>query len=75
MSVNQKGKRRLKIVVKYTDTGEIKAQFNSPFQRPAFHQIAALALDTDGDGAVDAVQLTARRVGPGKKRLTRTFAV
>src|SRR5262249_6901649 len=75
VNVNQKGKRRLKIVVKDADTGEIKAQFDSPFQRPTFRQIAVLALDIDGDGVVDAVRLTARRLGQSKKLLVRTFSV
>src|SRR5262245_37920918 len=75
VGVRHKGRRRLQVVVRYADTGEVKARFNSPFQRPAFRKIAAVILDTDGDGAADSVRLTARRRGPGKKRLTRTFAL
>jgi hypothetical protein len=63
-------------VVRYADTGAIKAQFTSPFQRPAFRQVAALAVDADGDGAADAVRVTARRAGgPRNKLYTRTFFV
>jgi hypothetical protein len=74
--VKKTGKaKRQKIVVRYADTGEIKAQFNAPFQGPAFRKVVVVALDTDGDGVPDTVQVTARRFGMGKKRFTRLFAL
>jgi len=67
VSVKQGRKRRLRVVVRYADTGEIKAEFSSPFNKPAYRGIAALALDTNGDGTPDAVQVTAVKAGPRKK--------
>jgi hypothetical protein len=65
------GKRRLLFVrVSFADTGAVKAEVRSPFQRPAFRAIVVAAFDGDGDGVTDSVRLTARR---GKKTLTRVF--
>src|SRR5262249_18115833 len=66
---NKAGKtRRLLIRVSFADTGELKAEVRSPFQKPAFRSIAVTAFDSDGDGAADTVRVTARK---GKKTLTR----
>jgi parallel beta-helix repeat protein len=63
--------RRFIIVVRFADTGEIKAQFNSPFNKPGFRKISVSLLDQNGDGVGDAVQVTALKAGPGKRLLTR----
>jgi hypothetical protein len=76
VAVRTRGKPpRLKVVVRYADSGEIKAQFNSPFQQPAFRKIAVLAIDTNGDGAADAVQITGVRVGLRKRTVKRVIPV
>jgi hypothetical protein len=59
---------RLFVRASFADTGALKAEVRSPFQKPAFRAIAAAAIDGDGDGVADSVRLTARK---GKKTLTR----
>jgi uncharacterized protein (UPF0548 family) len=54
-------RQRLFVRVSYADTGAVKAWFRSPFQRPAFRNIAAVAVDSNGDGVADAVLLAARK--------------
>src|SRR5262249_24329909 len=67
------GKQSLLFVrVTFADTGALKAEVRSPFQKPTFHAIAAAAFDSDGDGVADAVRRTAKR---GKKTLTRLIMV
>jgi hypothetical protein len=70
--VNRKvGKlRRLFVRVSFADTGELKSQFRSPFQRPAFAGIVASVIDTNGDGVGDSVVLKARK---GRKIIQRSF--
>jgi hypothetical protein len=63
---------RLFVRVSFADTGAVKAEVRSPFQRPAFRAIAAAAIDGDGDGVADSVRLTARK---GKKTFTRFLAL
>src|SRR5262245_30154942 len=75
VSVRRGRRRRLRVVVRDADTGEVKVQFFSPFHKPAYRGITALAVDTDGDGESDAVRITARRVGPRRKRVTRIIPV
>ncbi len=64
------GVRRLFVRVTFADTGELKAEFRSPFQKPAFRGIVAAVLDTTGDGVADTVVVRARK---GKRTVTRTF--
>jgi hypothetical protein len=67
------GKRRLLFVrVSFADSGALKAEVRSPFQKPAFRAVAVAAFDSDGDGVTDSVRLTARR---GKKTLTRVLVL
>jgi hypothetical protein len=63
---------RLFVRVSFADTGAVKAEVRSPFQKPAFRAIAVAAIDGDGDGLADSVRLTARK---GKKTLTRLLAL
>src|SRR5439155_20780414 len=72
--VNKKVKkaRRLFLQISFADTGALKAEVRSPFQRPAFRAIAVSVFDGDGDGVADTVRLTARR---GKKTMTRLISV
>jgi hypothetical protein len=46
-----------------------------PFNKPAFLKIAVLALDTDGDGAADAVQVTPRKAGPRKRMVAKIMTL
>jgi hypothetical protein len=71
--VRKNHQRRLIIVVRFADTGEIKARFDSPFNKPGFRRISVSLLDQNGDGVQDAVQVTALKAGPGKRLLTRTL--
>src|SRR5262245_8567606 len=64
--------RRLFVRVTFADTGELKALVRSPFQKPAFHAIAAAGFDADGDGLAESVRLTARR---GRRTVTRLLAL
>jgi hypothetical protein len=64
--------RRLFVRASFADTGAVKAEVRSPFQKPAFRAIAVAAFDGDGDGVADSVRLTARK---GKKTLTRLLAL
>lgn len=66
--------RRLRIVVRYADTGEVKVTFLSPYALGSFRNITAQAVDTNGDGAGDAVEVAARKIG-GKKQLVKTTIV
>jgi hypothetical protein len=75
VSVKVRRKRRLKVVVGYADTGAVKAEFISPLQKTAYRKIAALALDTDGNGTIDAVQVSGVRLGPRKKTVKRVIPV
>ena len=61
--------KRLFVVVRFADTGEIKTVFRSPFQKSAFKKIRLSVVDTNNDGAADAVKLTARRLGSGGTKL------
>jgi hypothetical protein len=61
--------KRLFVVVRFADTGAVKAVFKSPFQKPAFKKIQLSTLDSNGDGAADTVVLTARRLGKTKARV------
>jgi hypothetical protein len=73
-TVKKGHQRRLIIVVRFADTGEIKVQFDSPFNPPGFRRISVSLLDQNGDGVGDAVQVTALKAGPGKRLVTRTLA-
>jgi CSLREA domain-containing protein len=72
--VNKKmGKRRrLFVRVSFADTGALKAEVRSPFQKPAFRRILVAVFDSDGDGVADTVRLTARQ---GKTTWTRLVAL
>ena len=43
------------------DTGALKAEVRSPFQKPAFRAIAVSVFDSDGDGVADTVRLTGKK--------------
>lgn len=62
--------RRLFLRVLFADSGQVKREFASPFQKPVFRGIAVTLLDTDGNGAADTVVLTARK---GKKLVQRSI--
>jgi hypothetical protein len=62
----------LEVQVKFADSGLVKTQFKSPFQTSAFKRITVQAVDTNGDGVPDAIQVTAFK---GKKRVQRVFPV
>jgi hypothetical protein len=64
-------KRRLVIDVFYADTGAKKAEFPSPFQKPAFKSIQVSVRSSTGLGVPDLVVVTARK---GKRNVTRTFS-
>jgi len=64
--------RLLFVRVTFADTGALKSEVRSPFQKPAFRRIVASAFDSDGDGLADSVRLTAKR---GKRTLTRLITV
>lgn len=72
MTRRARTQRQLFVRVLFADTGEVKAEFLSPFQSPRFRRIALALLDTDGDGVTDAVLLSAKR---GRKSVQRQFAV
>jgi hypothetical protein len=61
-------RRRLFVRISFADTGALKADVLSPFQKPAFRAIAVRVFDDNGDGLADTVRLTAKQ---GKKTLTR----
>ena len=65
-------RRRLFVRISFADTGALKAEVLSPFQKPAFRNIAVVVFDSNGDGVADSVRLTARR---GKKTVTRLITV
>src|SRR5262249_4367204 len=54
----------------YADTGEVKQEMLSPFQRPRYRAIRVSTWDSDGDGLPDAAVVTARR---GGKRFSRVI--
>jgi parallel beta-helix repeat protein len=64
-----KKKKVLQVVVRFTDTGEVKTAFKSPFQKPAFKRIKVTTIAAKGDGVADTVVLSARRNGMKKVRL------
>ena len=74
VSFKKNHQRRLKIVVRFADTGEIKAQFNSPFNKPAYRKIAVSLLDQNSDGVADAVQVTALKAGPGNRMVKKVLS-
>jgi hypothetical protein len=61
--------------VTFADTGALKAEVRSPFQRAAFRRILVAVFDSNGDGVADTVQVTALKAGPGKKRVKRVLSV
>jgi hypothetical protein len=63
-------KTRLMVEVLFADTGMLKRKFLSPYQGPAYRNIQASILDTNGDGVPDAVLVTAQK---GKRKVTRQF--
>jgi len=62
--------RRLRVVVRYADTGAVKVEFTSPFQKSAYRAIRILVLDSDGDGVPTQVVLLGRK---GKKTFRRVL--
>jgi uncharacterized protein YkwD len=68
--VRLKKKTKLTVQVLFADTGALKSQFNSPFQKPAFRNIGVSVGDSNGDGVPDEVVLTARK---GKRAVTAVY--
>jgi hypothetical protein len=64
-------KTQLVVQVFFADTGAMKSQFPSPFQRPAFKDIQVSVRDTNGDGVADQIMVSARN---GKRTVTQTFS-
>ena len=60
----------LVVEVMFADTGAMKRQFTSPFQRPRFKDIKVSVRDTNRDGVPDQVVVTARK---GKRTRTAFF--
>jgi hypothetical protein len=52
-------------------TGAVE-QFLSPYQRPAYQNIQAVLVDSNGDGVFDEVVFTARR---GRKRPSTVYTL
>jgi RHS repeat-associated protein len=71
--VNKKqgSKRVLFVRILFADTGEIKREFRSPFQKPGYTNISVTIKDSDGDGRADSVVVSGRR---GHKSFTRNVA-
>jgi hypothetical protein len=63
------GKKKTKLVVEvlFADTGAMKAEIPSPFQKPAFKGIQVNVRAGSGNGVPDRVVITARK---GKKTVT-----
>jgi hypothetical protein len=60
VAVGRKGRKRLRVVERFADTGAVKAEFVSPFQRPRFKNIAVAVVG--GNGA-ERLLVTALRNG------------
>jgi hypothetical protein len=71
VKVGKKKKARLMVRVLYADTGAMKEEFLSPYQKPVFTNIQLTVRDSDGDGLADQVVLTAKK---GKKKVSATFS-
>jgi hypothetical protein len=67
--VGRKKKARLMVQVLYADTGAEKEAFASPYQKPACRNIQVSMRDSNGDGVLDQIVLTARK---GRKKVTTT---
>lgn len=67
--------KRLQARVTDLDTGELVKAITSPFQAPAFRQITARLVDTNGDAAADVVRFDARRSANRRKAVTRSIAI
>jgi hypothetical protein len=63
---------QLFVRVSFADTGALKSEFLSPFQRPPYRFIDVSVFNADGDGVADTVRLTARR---GRRTTTLVFTV
>jgi hypothetical protein len=68
--VNRRRRRRRLVFVRvfFSDTGIVKKELRSPFQKPLFRGLSLTLLDSDGDGVFDTLRLTARK---GKKTVQR----
>jgi predicted outer membrane repeat protein len=64
-------KRRLLVEVFSADTGALRSEFVSPFQRPRYRAIEVSVRDSNSDGVPDQVVLTARK---GKRTVTAFLA-
>jgi uncharacterized protein YkwD len=62
-----KKKARLMVEVLADDTGALKEELASPFQKPAFKNIRVSVRDSNGDGVPDQVIFTAKK---GKRTVT-----
>jgi hypothetical protein len=63
-------KKRLVVEVLFAETGALKDEFPSPFQKPAFKNVQVSVRDSNGDGVPDQVVLTAKK---GKRAVSTTF--
>jgi hypothetical protein len=74
---------QLFVRVSFADTGALKSEFLSPFQRPAYRSIAVTVFNSDGGGGAGlggpiydqgtlTVRFTARR---GRRTVTQVFTV
>jgi hypothetical protein len=61
---------RLFVRVSFADTGALKSEFLSPFQRPVYRPVSVTVFDGDGDGVADSVLLVFLHHGR-KKALLR----
>jgi hypothetical protein len=69
-TLQRAGKKKvLQVVVRFADTGAVKAVFRSPFQHPRFQRIRVTTVSGKGDGIADTVVLSALRNGKKKIRL------
>jgi hypothetical protein len=70
VSKNRRAPKRLVIRVPFSD-GTVR-EIVSPFQKPQFAGILASLIDTDGNGTMDSLQITARR---GARKVVRTLSL
>jgi hypothetical protein len=70
--VGKKKATRLMVDVFYADTGALKEQILSPFQKPAYANIQMMLRDSNGDGVPDVLVFTAKK---GRKKVSRMVTI
>jgi hypothetical protein len=70
LTVKARKKKRLTVEVLFADTGALKREFASPFQKPAYKNVQVTVRDSNGDGIPDQVVVTAKK---GKKTVTQVY--